>query len=323
MNYRSFNDLSNDIRTNLYKINSQDFDLIVGIPRSGMIPAYMLSLYLNLHVTDVAGFINNSVLVNGTTRKVKNRLTTAWDAKKVLFVDDSISSGESLQKVLRAIPDELRHRVSTLAIYTDSSLRRDIDFTFEVVSHPRAFEWNIFHRPFSSSICFDIDGVLCVDPTDDENDDGPFYEEFLMNAKPRYLPSYKIFAIVTNRLEKYRLLTEEWLNKHGIQYDYLIMSEYRTADERRLVGNYSKNKANFYKNSKAILFIESDVRQAMEIAAHSGKPVFCTDSNKMYDSNIFSTTLKSPSYLSYKFRKRVMGWIPPAWKRRLKRILGR
>ena len=42
--YRTFEDMSICIRKNMYKLK-ENFDLIVGIPRSGMIPAFMIALF--------------------------------------------------------------------------------------------------------------------------------------------------------------------------------------------------------------------------------------------------------------------------------------
>ena len=47
MNYRNIDDLNHCILQHL-SILPRDFDLIVGIPRSGMFPANLLALYLNL-----------------------------------------------------------------------------------------------------------------------------------------------------------------------------------------------------------------------------------------------------------------------------------
>ena len=69
MNYISYADLSEDIRRNLYKLHDKDIDLVVGIPRSGMIPAYMIALYLNINCIDFAAFCKNEKPINGHTRK--------------------------------------------------------------------------------------------------------------------------------------------------------------------------------------------------------------------------------------------------------------
>ena len=45
MNYRNIDDLNHCILQHL-SILPRDFDLIVGVPRSGMFPANLLALYL-------------------------------------------------------------------------------------------------------------------------------------------------------------------------------------------------------------------------------------------------------------------------------------
>ncbi len=42
MNYKSYGDLSEDIAASLFKVHGKDYDLVVGIPRSGIIlPAWL------------------------------------------------------------------------------------------------------------------------------------------------------------------------------------------------------------------------------------------------------------------------------------------
>ena len=52
------------------------------------------------------------------------------------------------------------------------------------------------HHLWLASACVDIDGVLCIDPTAEENDDGPRYREFLSCAKPLYLPTVPVGALL-------------------------------------------------------------------------------------------------------------------------------
>ncbi len=62
--YRSIEDLNNAILTNL-SLFQQQFDLIVGIPRSGMLPANLIALYLNKPFTDIDSFIEGRVYSSG------------------------------------------------------------------------------------------------------------------------------------------------------------------------------------------------------------------------------------------------------------------
>jgi len=52
MNYRNISDLNKIILKKL-SIIPRDIDLIVGVPRSGMMPANLLALYLNKPYTDL------------------------------------------------------------------------------------------------------------------------------------------------------------------------------------------------------------------------------------------------------------------------------
>ena len=68
MQYRTFSDLSTLIRRNIHRV-PHDIDIIVGIPRSGMIPAYMIALYLNKRVTDIDSFIVGKIVEAGERDK--------------------------------------------------------------------------------------------------------------------------------------------------------------------------------------------------------------------------------------------------------------
>src|SRR5687767_9785298 len=92
MNYKSFADLSKDIKENLYKI-PKDVSLIVGIPRSGLLAANLLSLYTNLPLTDIDSFIDGKVLCPGLQSKSLEELARNG---KIMVVDDSVATGKAI-----------------------------------------------------------------------------------------------------------------------------------------------------------------------------------------------------------------------------------
>lgn len=294
MNYVSLEDMVNDIRSSISELAKHDFDLIVGVPRSGMIPAYIIGLYLNLDVTDFNSFVHNIALQRGISRKSDKRLLYPQDAKKILLVDDSYATGVSLNKSLSSLPESLKHRVTTFAVYSTNSNCNNLDIYLKIIKYPRVFEWNILNHEIINYSCFDIDGVLCVDPTDEENDDGDKYRHFLLNAVPKLIPKYKIKYLVTNRLEKYRPETEEWLRNHNVIYEQLIMLDLENKEARQKAKVHSQHKAQFYKQSGCRLFIESDKNQAYEIMVYSGLHVYCVDENKMYSPGYLRTIKKQP-----------------------------
>lgn len=315
MNYRSYNDLSSLVFKNIGSIRDLNPDLIVGIPRSGMIPAYMVGLHMNLKVCTVQDFLANTSLSVGSTRKAANDLQYPQDAKKVLLIDDSISSGSSLAEHMMNIPTNLKEKITTMAVYSDVNTRSDVDIFLEVVKLPRAFEWNIFHRDLINYACFDIDGVLCKDPEID--DDGERYEHFLETAKLHILPTTTIGTLVTNRLEKYRSKTEEWLHLNGIQYNKLVMLDLESKEQRQNMKHPGFHKAEYYSNSTSTIFIESDIEQAIYINEVSGKPVFCTDENIMINSPLSLRKISSSSHV----RRQVLSSIKAHMPERLRNIV--
>lgn len=324
MNYRSFAHLWEDIKRGLPSLHAGQFDLVVGIPRSGMVPAYVIGLYLNADVTSLDGLLANEAIKRGSTRKARVDLGFAQNAKRILLVDDSISSGESLVKTLAKIPPELRDRITTLAVYSSRPDRSDVDLFLEYVPEPRVFEWNIFHRSLLGRACVDIDGVLCRDPLTAENDDGERYIEFLLNAEPLILPSYRIHSLVTNRLEKYRPQTETWLARHGIEYDNLVMVDLPTAADRQKLGGHATHKANYFMASGLDFFIESDDRQAREIARIAKKSVYCVDTTQVYSPSLFSGVVDSDAKLGQsRQRARLSAMLPPRTRMFIRSLLGR
>ena len=92
MNFRSVSDLR-DVITNNLNLIPDDVELVVGIPRSGMLPAMLIALALNIQVTDLQGLKEGRVFQSGRTRR-RGALNTPFDdIKHVLIVDDSVNSG--------------------------------------------------------------------------------------------------------------------------------------------------------------------------------------------------------------------------------------
>lgn len=279
VNYKTYNDLALDIKHNIHKI-PDNIDLVVGIPRSGMIPAYIIGLALNRKVCSVQEFLTGNTGNKGFTRSVTER-----DIKNILVVDDTVNSGMSIQKIKELLaPEASKYNFFFMAVYaSDEKSTAFVDAYMKKLSLPRIFQWNYMYHEATSNACYDMDGVLCIDPTEEENDDGENYINFIKNARPLYQPNHEIGYIVTSRLEKYRKETEEWLEKHSVKYKKLYMLN-ATAEERRQLRLHSKYKAKIYKQIKeSRLFIESDPDQAREIAEMTGKRCICCSNDLMYE----------------------------------------
>jgi uncharacterized HAD superfamily protein/hypoxanthine phosphoribosyltransferase len=296
MNYRSISDLDQIIIRRLHII-PRDFDLIVGIPRSGMLPANLMALYLNRPYTDIDSFLNGHIYKAGE----RSQFFDIKNFKKILVVDDSVSSGSAITKskeMLKAVSENIL--ISYCAVYVTPGKERLVDYSFEIVALPRYFQWNILNHTSLEKACFDIDGVLCVDPTPEQNDDGHKYKDFILNALPLFIPGSKIGTIVTSRLEKYRHETETWLRNNNVKYTDLVMLDLPNMEARQRENNHAAHKAKTYISKSYILFVESSKDQALEINRISRKPVFCTENFEMiFEAESLRYNITSGKYFPF------------------------
>ncbi len=296
MYYRNVRDLNNIILKRLHII-PRDIDLIVGVPRSGMLPANLLALYLNRPYTDIHSFMNGHIYKAGA----RGQFFDTAQFKKILIVDDSVASGSALSEC----KENLKEFTSTFdikycAIYVVPGKEKMVDYHFEVVPLPRYFQWNILNHTTLEKACFDIDGVLCADPTPEQNDDGEKYIDFILNAPTLFIPGSKIGTIVTSRLEKYRKETEYWLKTNNVKYNDLIMLDLPDMAARQRANSHGQHKAKAYMSKPYVLFIESDLSQAIEINRIAKKPVLCTENFEMiFDQESLMYNLKSGKYMPF------------------------
>lgn len=310
MNYRNISDMNNVILKRL-SIIPRDFDLIVGVPRSGMLPANLLALYLNKPYTDLHSFMNGHIYKAGA----RGQFFDVSAYKKILVVDDSVASGSALKECKENLKDlEGKFDIKYCAVYVVPGKEKTVDYYFESVGLPRYFQWNILNHTTLEKACFDIDGVLCADPLPEQNDDGEKYIDFILNAPPLFIPGAKIGTIVTSRLEKYRKETETWLKKYNIKYNDLVMLDLPDMAARQRANNHGTHKANAFKSGPYVLFVESEMAQALEINRLTGKPVLCTENFEMiFNAESFFYNVKSGKYLPFlrkvalKVRSKVRG----------------
>lgn len=285
MNYRSVQDMNQLIARHAGSLARQ-FDLVVGVPRSGLLAANLMALHTNLPLTDVQGLIEKRLL--GAGRRLSIDPAIFFDQpRRVLVIDDSLRRGIQMRQTRQVLaPIASQHELVFAAVYGMTQTRHHADLILEHCQGPRVFEWNLMHHRLLVCSCVDIDGVLCVDPTEQENDDGLRYERFVLNAQPLHLPTKPIGRLVTSRLEKYRRLTEQWLDAHGIQYGELIMLDLPSKAARVRRAIHGQFKGEVYRDCDARLFVESSARQAPQIADIAAKPVMCIESGQMLQPGI-------------------------------------
>ncbi|WP_415183139.1 phosphoribosyltransferase [Phaeovulum sp.] len=280
MQFRSIADMNDTIVKAMRRL-PHDLDLVVGVPRSGMIAAQFVALLGNIRLTDLDSYLAGRIYSSGKTKATGMRPETEG-RRRVLVIDDSINGGTAMKEAkARVAAAGLKDDVIFAAVYGSKPHHPEADLVFETVPWPRLFQWNFMHHKFLKDSCIDIDGVLCHDPTAAENDDGAAYLHFLATARPLYRMTRPLGTLVTSRLERYRPQTESWLAAQGVRYDRLVMLDLPSKAARQRLAAHGSFKGEYYRDSDAILFIESENRQALRIAEIAGKPVLCLQTNRM------------------------------------------
>jgi uncharacterized HAD superfamily protein/hypoxanthine phosphoribosyltransferase len=287
LNFRSVAQLSDQLLRWSHRLPA-DIEVVVGIPRSGILAASMLALYLNVPLSDVGGLLDGRCFTSGTGRRKRYAedpgaaspggfLSTP---RTVLVVDDSLLSGRSMREVRERIEAaQLPHRVLYAAVYVLPGRTGDVDHYCEALNGPRAFEWNILHGELVRQFCISLDGVLCRRPSAAEAEDEDAFRASLRDARPYLVPTVEVGWVVSERPERYRLETETWLAAHGVDYRKLVMDDHGPGPPRR--GAASAFKADVYRSTDATLFVDGSIREAVEIASLTGRHVLCAEAMRL------------------------------------------
>jgi len=272
MKFKSIKNLSTDIFEKIIPILPRDIGIVYGIPRSGMLPASIISTSLGAKL---------GVLGHDGHFGARGKNIILPMGEKALLVDDSIHKGGAMSRA-KEILNIYNLQYYTCAIYAHSKSVHNIDFYAEIIDNGRIFQWNFSGIKATKDFSWDMDGVICTNPKVYDNDGIEYQFEILNGVKPLHLPQVKIHSIVTNRIERWRPETTKWLNKYGVRYNNLIMQPYKSAIDRRKYSTPSEFKAKKFKKSNSTIFIESDEQQARIIAELSNKPVLSIETMELH-----------------------------------------
>lgn len=295
--YISYDQFVKDISAYLWKV-PREVDLVLAIPRSGLIPATIISQYLNVNTMPVQRFCD---LIEAG-KDIRNEfyhghrpIKDDRDIKNVLVVDDTIYNGNSKLEWKRKFeqPCYKDYNFIFLAVYEegfsdyckcDITLKDIKSWAYNSDLHICLYEWNIYsHGPIMANLAFDIDGVICLDPPDERNEEQ--YIKYIENPIPYHIPevTQSKTTFITYRLDKYRKQTSDFLGKMGLNGCQLYMNSAKSYEERALMPPY-EYKAKVYKALDHLkLYIESDDIEAQLICKLSGKPVYCATTKKIYN----------------------------------------
>ena len=261
----------------LPQVASLNIKGVIGIPRSGMFPASMIAMWLNLpmYYLDRLGSPQplSAATRFGGTRMLKHKGSNG----SFLVVDDTVYNGTAMKNFIPRILED----VYTCSVYVRPQSKFKPDFYARELSAPHLLEWNLFNCTYIEHALLDFDGIFSPNVPQEVCEDEDKYIEYISTVEPFYhrIPKTKCAGIVTARLEKYRGITEKWLKKHGINYGFLKMypTEKKEIRDKNHVEESSTFKAEIFQQSDASFFIESELAEAVRIREKSGKFVICPE----------------------------------------------
>jgi hypoxanthine phosphoribosyltransferase len=257
-----------------------DVDLVVAIPRSGLTPASLLAALRHVPLGQVIG---KDVALCGGGFRMQDHPGMGRRPRRILLVDDTAARGVAMRDALPALARTWPGvPVTRCVIYCHSLAREHVDLYAASLDGLHYLEWNWNNAGHAQTCAYDFDGILCRDFTPQECASEDAYRQAMRTITPLYLPRRRpVPLIVTARPESCRELTEDWLARHGVVCERLVMwagEPHPIADMAQKVGRW---KGEHYRASEMELFAESDPAQAQVIADVAGKPVLCPAAGRL------------------------------------------
>jgi len=210
---------------------------VVGIPRSGLLPATVIATKRHLPLWTVR---DGQLVAAGGGYRMDNYKPRAG---RLLLVDDTVARGRTLARLAGAGLGI--DKMVVAAIYVSPGSESKVDVYHATLPPPHLLEWNIWHSPYAQHLAYDLDGIICHNPP--RQDD------------PRWLPCKFPPTIITARPEAERSATEAWLTRYGVQWRELIMWPGSAGDRSAAkVGQWKARQVLSLPSDQAEFYIESE-----------------------------------------------------------------
>lgn len=225
----------------------ETYDLVIGVPRSGMFVASIIATKLGRPLTTPDLFREN--------RWWSSRLLESpdpSDVRSILLVDDSVDRGSSLEAAKAIVaerPGPLR--ITTAAVIAHRPEASGlVDLHYRIVPHPTIFEWNLMHAKVMTCLSASLEGVL---------------------DRPTRVPAYSVDKVLAAADESAREQTEALLSERGVVYDELIMMA-------------GRDKVEVLTSAPPDLHLEGPLAEAQRIASATGIPTISLDEMQLVGS---------------------------------------
>jgi hypothetical protein len=236
---------------------------VVGIPRSGMIPAAIIATHLHLPLYALEGRDLRKCWAEGS----RGGGVVGYGGP-LAVVDDTTFSGGAMGRVRNA----MRERDAVFAaVYVNSDRAtsvRAVDFYARAIPSPHILEWNVTNN--WSTLAFDIDGII----VHDAESGGLLGSPYIL---PRRWPAR---LIATGRHERHRAETESLLRSLAITWQRLeMLPDHIPLTPRTAAEHKAKH---FAAIPDVHFFVESCPEQAEIISRLSKKPCICPRVSRIF-----------------------------------------
>jgi orotate phosphoribosyltransferase len=257
-----------------------DVDLVAAVPRSGLLPGSLVAYARHLPLVAVSR--QRGVTDPGHGVRLDDAPRPA--PRHVLLVDDTAANGGEMAACLplvrAAYPDA---RVTRAVVYAHPRAAAGVDLFVSLYPGPHYLEWNWANAGHGAACGYDFDGILCRDFTPAEVATDDSYRAAMAAIEPLFLPRrVTVPLVVTARPESTRAITLEWLARHGVRVERLVMRDWEFDPGRDWNRQAAAFKARHYAASPVCLFAESDPAQAAAINEITGKAVLCPKSERVF-----------------------------------------
>jgi orotate phosphoribosyltransferase len=290
VHYRSVEQLNRLVSSWVSAGGAEPYDVVVGIPRSGMLAGSLIALAAHLPLTDLRS-AGAGLPPQGGLRSPR----AESGAQRLLVVDDTVNSGANMQLVrqqLAASPHVDLAAVTTMAAFASPRGRRHVDLCLETVDWPRVFEWNVLHQPeVLAGACVDADGLLWPAPAAagpcDSSGPGqtgwPGQEGAgaVSTGAGGYRPSARVGVVVALEPPGGVAEVRARLAERGVDAAEVVVVAAPAADAVGACCGTVAAKSRLYRERQATLYYCSAYCRAVGIANGSGRPVYWTTGARM------------------------------------------
>lgn len=302
MQYRAIRDLEATVSSGIASLHVKP-DLVVGVPRSGILAGMFASMASGSPLTDIEGFERGEVVFpeHGKVDLSKSRRLS------VLVIDDCVNSGISLDKIrARLLPYCDQHDFTFCVAYGPRKHNKYTDIIFEQLAAPHIFEWNVMHHDLLLGAMVDIDEVIFGDAEPD-----------ICNA-PFRIATKPIGFGVTRLPETMRPRLEDALKRRGVTVKRIEMLGTNMQETARAKGAC-------YLRTRSFLYIARSTATADMVACAAAKPVLSLNLQSITRTLPRTLTQLSAVVAARHHELKAIqspladGWY---WKQRARRILG-